>query len=67
MTVQKFCVEGDPAGVMALAESQGWKITKPRWWQRSYAIKRWMVWLAASQIALDSVRGTYGLVRWLGG
>jgi len=31
---QRFTVEGDPSNVFALAEQQGWKITRPTLWQR---------------------------------
>lgn len=65
--VRCFTVEGDPSDVFALAEANGWKITKLRWWQRTYAIPRWMVWLVGLQITLHAVAGVEEIVRWLGG
>lgn len=41
---QRFTVEGDPADVFAFGERLGLQIVRPRWWQRTYAVPRWIVW-----------------------
>ena len=62
---QRFTVEGDPSDVIALAEAEGWKITHPRWWQRTYAVPRWVVWAVIPGFTIQAIKGLYLIVGWL--
>ena len=62
---QRFTVEGDPTHVRELAEAEGWKIAYPRWWQRTYAIPRWIVWLVVAQAVVGLPRAIEQVTTWL--
>jgi len=59
---QRFTVEGDPSDVIALAEQQGWKITRPHsiWLRR---LNRLMTPALGAAAVLNFEHGRY----WFGG
>ena len=60
----RFTVEGDTQTIFEMAETFGWTITHPRWWQRTYAIPRWIVWLVIAQAIVALPHSIEVAVGW---